>query len=149
MRYLLLALVLVGGCAEADDAIAPAPDLGTAHDGSHETGGDAGRVCDAAVETLSGTATYVTRSGAALDPTAQTGIAATPTCADWVASREGQHATQVTVINGKLGDTLTEEVISVEIAQGCMYRLRYTQFAASGSTQQPCAFTIDYTIVVP
>jgi hypothetical protein len=155
MRYLVLAFVAFLGCAEAENARAMAPPLGPAHDGSADTIGDAvsdaGRACEAAVETLSGRATYVQGSARAADPGAPSVVVANQTCADYVRQFDASSAASVTVASGQVGKLAAALEAAIATDQGCAYTLRVISPPWNESMQPPnyCAISRDYVLVVP
>lgn len=141
--------LLMFGCAEATDASADAPPLGTAHDGKADADAvDAGaRACDAAAGTLSGRATYVAGSAAAADPSAPAPFHDPQTCGQWVATNEGSLVQAITVTAGAASQGQLALVAAAAGADGCSYTLRLSLPASNAN--QPCAMTIDYVLVVP
>lgn len=151
---LIWALVFTVGCADAMGVSPPSPDLGQGHgDGASDGGSDTGTnvpMCTAAVETLSGRATYVQGSATATDPGAMPYGQPSGTCAQWVPA----HAAD---FNGSLGQLDMGTLVAAGAALasatpttgGCAYTVRLSQAPAGGSTIAACAVTLDYVLTVP
>lgn len=146
------ALVLLVGCAEGMSVSGPAPDLGpggTKPDGG--PGDDAVvRVCDAAVETLSGRATYVAgsaRAAAGWEEQPANSVT-TKTCGDVATSTDWSAfmSESLMITAGMVGD-VTLDLVSVAAGpDGCVYTLRITK--RMPSNVYICMGTFDYVLVV-
>lgn len=146
MRLILMAVFVVG-CADAM-GVTPAPDLGPGHgDGGGADGGaEVAPVCNAAVEMLSGRATYVMGSAMAADPTAM--ASAGETCGAWAAGVNLDAIyTDLTVTAGKVGANALVLVGAASIAGGCTYTLALTTPAPP--TLASCLVARNYVLVVP
>lgn len=139
-----------GGGAGNSGAAGASGAAGTGGGAMGGAGGAPSRVCDAALETLTGTATYVMGSLAASEPAApvpgQTGI----TCEMWARDSgfERSVATEITVTAGAVSGDQLAKVSSGEAGGVCVYKLRRS-VPASTPTVRPCAVTLDYVLLVP
>lgn len=147
MRLMLVLLLLLAGCADGTNLTGDSPGPGQGHgDGAGSEGGQAdggGRVCNAAVETMSGRATYVGRS--AVEPEMVAPFHEPQTCGDYVAALTPTGG-EVNVVNGMIGDTPVMVVGSAPTDGTCVYMLRATSPAKDFA--RPCAVAVDYSLTV-
>jgi hypothetical protein len=149
---IVLGLVFLVGCAEATNAPGDAPDPGSgrrevgADASSPDTGMDTARACNDTIDTLSGRATYIAGSAAAVDPEASSGTPGV-TCAGAVASIDWNTAAAPLDVSGGVALGKTGELVaSAPAAAGCSYRIRFS-FPVMGYPS--CQTTRDYALAVP
>jgi hypothetical protein len=151
------ALVLLVGCAEGmtvavdappGDAPLPPPP----HDARARDAGapDAPPACSAAVETLSGRATYIAGSIAVTTPAAEAPGFGGLTCMAWLDGsgfEAGVVATGPVDVAAGTIFSRQADLVSATPGVGCSYRLRV--LFVGGSMQMPCDNTRDYLLTVP